>query len=157
MEEDGEAVVRIEEIGLDPNRRLQMFPRRRTVALARLTDTLLILLNGGLRVESGDFGHIHHRRILSAARIEKEGRVALGSSCVRQQHHQEKCQRCFGKHSSGYIEEQGKRSMINSWGKIRRRRLRRFKKKKLVSRSAGQWVTGQVHLTWDKGQLTFDS
>ena len=23
--------------------------------------------------------------------------------------------------------------------------------------TAGQWVTGQVHLTWDKGQLTVDS
>ena len=26
-----------------------------------------------------------------------------------------------------------------------------------VSRSAGQWVTGQMQWTWDKGQLTYDS
>jgi len=30
-------------------------------------------------------------------------------------------------------------------------------KEKLVSGTLGQWVVGQVHLTWDMGRLTFDS
>ena len=77
MEENGKAVVRIEEIRLDSNCRFKVFPRRRAVPFAPLGDSLLIFLDSRLRILSGYLRDIDHRRIVSVTSIKKERRIAL--------------------------------------------------------------------------------